>query len=203
MGRSSANSRRRRRRYGGQGLLRLGEDKLWCVSSTVTDPFFRQYDAPIGYPSITANFTPEWKQWWFNPENVKLYQFMGKDNVYFHTVLWPACLLGDGQAWTRLFYISATGKRSTGDPELTLTRHTRVSQLRGRQVFKVAELWRVRPTSEGDGHTAGRMAILSTSKPTRNWRYYVLLDRIRKHDSTTGLQPLTHSTRFSRTTVCC
>jgi len=37
-----------------------------------------QFDAPIGYPSITANYTDEWKQWWRNPENVKLYQFMGK-----------------------------------------------------------------------------------------------------------------------------
>lgn len=37
-----------------------------------------QFDAPIGYPSITANYTDEWKQWWRNPKNVKLYQFMGK-----------------------------------------------------------------------------------------------------------------------------
>ncbi|KAG6851095.1 hypothetical protein H0H93_000975 [Arthromyces matolae] len=53
------------------------------------------FDAPIGYPSITANYTPEWKQWWFNPKNVRLYQFMGKDNVYFHTVYWPSVQLGD------------------------------------------------------------------------------------------------------------
>lgn len=37
-----------------------------------------QFDAPIGYPSITANYTDGWKQWWQNPENVKLHQFMGK-----------------------------------------------------------------------------------------------------------------------------
>ncbi|KAG6842329.1 hypothetical protein C0991_010618 [Blastosporella zonata] len=51
------------------------------------------FDAPIGYPSITANYTPEWKQWWFNPKDVHLYQFMGKDNVYFHTVYWPSVQL--------------------------------------------------------------------------------------------------------------
>ena len=39
-----------------------------------------QFDAPIGYPSITANYTPDWKEWWQNPDNVTLYQFMGKDN---------------------------------------------------------------------------------------------------------------------------
>jgi len=38
------------------------------------------FDAPIGYPSITAAYTDEWKQWWRNPENVELSQFMGKDN---------------------------------------------------------------------------------------------------------------------------
>ncbi|KAJ6619817.1 methionyl-tRNA synthetase [Mycena sp. CBHHK59/15] len=52
------------------------------------------FDAPIGYPSITANYTPEWKKWWFNPQDVRLYQFMGKDNVYFHTVYWPSVQLG-------------------------------------------------------------------------------------------------------------
>lgn len=49
---------------------RVVADLRECVSP--------QFDAPIGYPSITANYTDEWKQWWRNPENVKLYQFMGK-----------------------------------------------------------------------------------------------------------------------------
>ncbi|TFK75212.1 methionyl-tRNA synthetase [Pluteus cervinus] len=66
------------------------------------------FDAPIGYPSITANYTPEWKQWWFNPKDVRLYQFMGKDNVYFHTVYWPSVQLGDGRDWTKLHHLSTT-----------------------------------------------------------------------------------------------
>lgn len=41
---------------------------------------------PIGYVSITSCYTTEWEKWWKNPENVELYQFMGKDNVPFHTV---------------------------------------------------------------------------------------------------------------------
>ena len=44
------------------------------------------FDAPIGYVSITSCYTSEWEKWWKNPENVELYQFMGKDNVPFHTV---------------------------------------------------------------------------------------------------------------------
>ncbi|GAA6005513.1 hypothetical protein JCM11491_003668 [Sporobolomyces phaffii] len=66
------------------------------------------FDAPIGYPSITANYTDDWKMWWRNPENVTLYQFMGKDNVPFHTVLFPGYLLGSGDNWTMLNSISTT-----------------------------------------------------------------------------------------------
>lgn len=39
------------------------------------------FDACFGYPSITATYTDQWEKWWKNPEEVKLYQFMGKDNV--------------------------------------------------------------------------------------------------------------------------
>jgi methionyl-tRNA synthetase len=55
------------------------------------------FDAPIGYISITATYTKQWEQWWKNPANVQLYQFMGKDNVPFHTVIFPASLLGTGK----------------------------------------------------------------------------------------------------------
>ena len=48
--------------------------------------FYVWFDAPIGYISITACYTKDWENWWKNPENVELFQFMGKDNVPFHTV---------------------------------------------------------------------------------------------------------------------
>lgn len=48
--------------------------------------FYVWFDAPIGYVSITSCYTPEWEKWWKNPEEVELFQFMGKDNVPFHTV---------------------------------------------------------------------------------------------------------------------
>ncbi|KAI3614738.1 hypothetical protein CBS9595_004009 [Malassezia furfur] len=66
------------------------------------------FDAPIGYPSITANYTEDWERWWKNPEQVRLYQFMGKDNVRFHTVIFPSCLLGSGEDWTLLHHINTT-----------------------------------------------------------------------------------------------
>jgi methionyl-tRNA synthetase len=71
--------------------------------------FYVWFDAPIGYPSITANYTPEWQQWWKNSKDVKLYQFMGKDNVPFHTVIFPSTLMGTSEDWTLLHHLSTTG----------------------------------------------------------------------------------------------
>ncbi|THH33227.1 hypothetical protein EUX98_g996 [Antrodiella citrinella] len=66
------------------------------------------FEACIGYVSITANYTSDWKKWWFDQKNVKLYQFMGKDNVYFHTIFFPAVQIGDGRPWTSLHHLSTT-----------------------------------------------------------------------------------------------
>ncbi|VVC03032.1 Methionine--tRNA ligase [Candidatus Bilamarchaeum dharawalense] len=70
--------------------------------------FYVWFDAPIGYISITANLTDQWKEWWLNPKDVRLYQFMGKDNVPFHTVIFPSTLMGTKGPWTLLHHISTT-----------------------------------------------------------------------------------------------
>ena len=62
--------------------------------------FYVWFDAPIGYISITANYMKEWELWWKNPENVTLHQFMAKDNVPFHSVIFPASLMASGDNWT-------------------------------------------------------------------------------------------------------
>ena len=57
------------------------------------------FDAVIGYLSASIEWaanrgTPdEWRDWWQNPEAEHTY-FMGKDNIVFHTVIWPSMLLG-------------------------------------------------------------------------------------------------------------
>ncbi|KDO65962.1 hypothetical protein CISIN_1g006917mg [Citrus sinensis] len=70
--------------------------------------FYVWFDAPIGYISITSCYTPDWEEWWKNPENVALYQFMGKDNAPFHTVMFPSTLLGTEENWTLMKTISVT-----------------------------------------------------------------------------------------------
>ena len=74
--------------------------------------FYVWFDAPIGYISITATAGDEqgfdWKTWWMDPENVELFQFIGKDNIPFHTVIFPSSLLGSGRKWTMLHHMSST-----------------------------------------------------------------------------------------------
>ncbi|MFP4484280.1 MAG: methionine--tRNA ligase [Spirochaetaceae bacterium] len=70
--------------------------------------FYVWFDAPIGYISITANHTDDWESWWKNPDNVELTQFIGKDNIPFHTVIFPSSLLGTGENWTLLHHMSSS-----------------------------------------------------------------------------------------------
>ena len=59
------------------------------------------FDAVIGYLSASIEWAAQsgkpdaWKDWWENPESWSYY-VMGKDNITFHTVLWPAILMGAG-----------------------------------------------------------------------------------------------------------
>ncbi len=71
--------------------------------------FYVWFDAPIGYISITKNALPDsWREWWLNPEGVDLYQFMAKDNIPFHTLFFPATLLGADDDFTMLHHINST-----------------------------------------------------------------------------------------------
>ncbi len=62
------------------------------------------FDAPIGYLSATMEWAeaqgePDaWKVWWQDPES-RLVHFIGKDNIAFHTVVFPSMLLGQGDSW--------------------------------------------------------------------------------------------------------
>jgi methionyl-tRNA synthetase len=70
--------------------------------------FYVWFDAPIGYVSISANATDDWERWWHDPENTELFQFIGKDNIPFHTVIFPSCQLASGEKWTMLHHMSST-----------------------------------------------------------------------------------------------
>lgn len=69
--------------------------------------FYVWFDAPIGYISITKTNKENWKEIWNENNQSKLVQFLGKDNVPFHSVLFPATLLGAKQNWKTVDAISA------------------------------------------------------------------------------------------------
>ncbi|MGY4474270.1 methionine--tRNA ligase [Bradyrhizobium sp. USDA 3364] len=66
--------------------------------------FYVWFDAPIGYIAATrewADVAPgrDWQRWWWQADEVSYIQFLGKDNIPFHTVSFPATLLGSDEPW--------------------------------------------------------------------------------------------------------
>lgn len=54
------------------------------------------FDAPIGYISNTKELLPDsWRTWWCDPET-RLIHFIGKDNIVFHCIIFPAMLKAEG-----------------------------------------------------------------------------------------------------------
>lgn len=70
--------------------------------------FYVWFDAPIGYVSLTADCVDDWQRWWRDPEGTELFQFIGKDNIPFHTVIFPATQLATGEKWTMLHHMSSS-----------------------------------------------------------------------------------------------
>ena len=66
--------------------------------------FYVWFDAPIGYIAATQEWAAQeasrdWRRWWRQADDVRYIQFLGKDNVPFHAVSFPATLLGSGEPW--------------------------------------------------------------------------------------------------------
>ena len=57
--------------------------------------------APIEWSQVTGQ-AEAWREWWTNPA-AKQFHFIGKDNIFFHTSLWPAELMGVGSAFMEIF----------------------------------------------------------------------------------------------------
>jgi methionyl-tRNA synthetase len=79
--------------------------------------FYVWFDAPIEYIGATAEWADAhglgeagWQRWWrtdAGAADVRYIQFMGKDNVPFHTLSFPATILGSGEPWKLVDYIKS------------------------------------------------------------------------------------------------
>ncbi len=73
--------------------------------------FYVWFDAPIGYIGITkewADMDPQnrnYKNWWYDADDVNYVEFMGKDNVPFHSIFFPATLMASGEPWKKVDYL--------------------------------------------------------------------------------------------------
>ena len=77
--------------------------------------FYVWFDAPIEYIAcaqewVDAGKGDDWERWWRTDkgaEDVTYTQFMGKDNVPFHTLSFPSTILGSGEPWKLVDYIKS------------------------------------------------------------------------------------------------
>ncbi|MDR2768719.1 MAG: methionine--tRNA ligase [Treponema sp.] len=124
--------------------------------------FYVWFDAPIGYISITGCLAEDrglpWRDfvdaWWKNPDNTELFQFIGKDNIPFHTVIFPSTLLGSGEKWTMLYHMSST--------EYLNYEGGKFSKSKGIGVFG--------------------SDVMETGIPADVWRFYIFYNRPEKSD---------------------
>jgi len=125
--------------------------------------FYVWFDACIGYISITGNLLKErgldWRaevdKWWKNPGEVELFQFIGKDNIPFHTVIFPSSELGTGENWTMLYNLSSS--------EYLNYESGKFSKTRGVGVFGTD--------------------VMETGIPADVWRFYIMYNRPEKADA--------------------
>ncbi|NLE99759.1 MAG: methionine--tRNA ligase [Anaerolineales bacterium] len=93
------------RQYVGEGLMGrpITRDLEWGIPVPVPGwegkCLYVWFEAVIGYFSASVEWaknhgqTEAWKEWWYQPSSKTIY-FIGKDNIPFHAVIWPAELLG-------------------------------------------------------------------------------------------------------------
>ena len=125
--------------------------------------FYVWFDAPIGYISITGNWAAaagrDWREavdyWWKRPDEVDLFQFIGKDNIPFHTVIFPSSLLGTGENWTMLHHMSSS--------EYLNYESGKFSKSEGRGIFGTD--------------------VMQSGIPADVWRFYIYYNRPEKSDA--------------------
>jgi len=93
-----------------EGLVKraITRDLTWGVPVPLKEAkgkvLYVWFEAPIGYISATMEWAeksgkPEaWKDWWFG-KDTKLVHFIGKDNIIFHTIIWPALIMGQDKPY--------------------------------------------------------------------------------------------------------
>ncbi len=108
--------------------------------------FYVWFDAPIGYISLTKHYAEEvgddWATWWLDSPTVRLFQFIGKDNIPFHTVIFPSSLIGTGRNWTKLYKMSSSEYLNYEGGKFSKSKGTGVFGTDAMESDIAADIWR-------------------------------------------------------------
>ncbi|KAM9228744.1 methionine--tRNA ligase, cytoplasmic isoform 3-T3 [Dugong dugon] len=135
--------------------------------------FYVWFDATIGYLSITANYTDQWERWWKNPEQVDLYQFMAKDNVPFHGLVFPCTALGTEDSYTLVSHLIATEYLNYEDGKFSKSRGVGVFGDMAQDTGIPADIWRfyllyIRPEGQDSAFSWTDMLLKNNSELLNN-----------------------------------
>ncbi|XP_070645499.1 methionine--tRNA ligase, cytoplasmic isoform X2 [Bos indicus] len=135
--------------------------------------FYVWFDATIGYLSITANYTDQWEKWWKNPEQVNLYQFMAKDNVPFHGIVFPSSALGAEDNYTLVSHLIATEYLNYEDGKFSKSRGVGVFGDMAQDTGIPADIWRfyllyIRPEGQDSAFSWTDMLFKNNSELLNN-----------------------------------
>lgn len=142
--------------------------------------FYVWFDAPFGYISITKRYTKEYKKWWQPQQDtrVDLYQFMAKDNVPFHTIMFPACLLAVNENYTLMKHLMATEYLNYEDKKFSKSRGVGVFGTHARDTGIPADVWRfylayIRPETQDSNFNWVDLATKNNSELLNNLGNFV------------------------------
>ncbi|MFK8847725.1 methionine--tRNA ligase [Streptomyces sp. Ac-502] len=86
---------------------------VWPELAAEGKVFYVWFDAPIEYIASTKEWADadpahrDWKSWWYEADDVRYTEFMAKDNVPFHSVMFPATELGTREPWKKVDFLKA------------------------------------------------------------------------------------------------
>lgn len=142
--------------------------------------FYVWFDAPLGYVSITKRYTKDYEKWW-KPDDttdVSLYQFMAKDNVPFHAIMFPATLIAANEKHILVKNIMATEYLNYEDTKFSKSRGTGVFGTDARDTGIPADVWRfylayIRPESQDSNFNWVDLATKNNSELLNNFGNFV------------------------------
>ncbi|XP_066142943.1 methionine--tRNA ligase, cytoplasmic [Euwallacea fornicatus] len=157
----------------------ITRDLKWGVSVPLdgfrNKVFYVWFDAPIGYLSISKAYTSDYEKWWRPTQETKvnLYQFMAKDNVPFHAILFPAMLLGANRNYITVSHIMATEYLNYEDGKFSKSRGIGVFGNDARDTKIPSDVWRfyllyVRPEAQDSSFSWSDLATKNNSELLNN-----------------------------------